>query len=31
LLEARVQNDLEVLLDLESTIMDFIGAKPVAV
>jgi TetR/AcrR family transcriptional repressor of nem operon len=31
LLEARVQNDLKVLENLESTIMDFIGAKAVGV
>lgn len=30
LLEARVQNDLKVLEDLETTIMDFVGAKAVA-
>jgi len=31
LVEARVQNDLKVLERLESTIMDFIGAKAVGV
>jgi TetR/AcrR family transcriptional repressor of nem operon len=31
LVEARVQNDLKVLEGMESTIMDYIGAKPVAV
>ncbi len=30
LVEARVQNDLKVLENLEATIMDFIGAKTVA-
>ncbi|HTA30428.1 MAG TPA: TetR/AcrR family transcriptional regulator [Candidatus Cybelea sp.] len=30
LVEARVQNDLKVLENLEATIMDFIGAKAVA-
>ena len=30
LLEARVQNDLKVLANLESTLMDFLGAKMVA-
>jgi len=31
LVEARVQNDLKVLEAMESTVMDFIGAKAVAV
>jgi TetR/AcrR family transcriptional repressor of nem operon len=31
LVEARVQNDLKVLENMESTILDFIGAKAVAV
>lgn len=31
LIEARVQNDLKVLDGMESTIMDYIGAKPVGV
>jgi TetR/AcrR family transcriptional regulator, transcriptional repressor for nem operon len=30
LVEARVQNDLKVLDNLESTVMDFLGAKTVA-
>jgi hypothetical protein len=31
LVEARVQNDLKVLENMESTILDFLGAKTVAV
>src|SRR5580693_5166786 len=31
MVEARVQNDLKVLEGLESTVMAFLGAKPVAV
>jgi len=30
MVEARVQNDLTVLENIESTVMNFIGAKPVA-
>jgi TetR/AcrR family transcriptional repressor of nem operon len=30
LVEARVQNDLKVFENMESTVMDFLGAKPVA-
>jgi hypothetical protein len=30
LVEARVQNDLKVLENLESTVMNILGAKPVA-
>jgi hypothetical protein len=31
LVEARIQNDLKVLENMEATILDFLGAKAVSV